>query len=122
MSIDDVISLKSRSWKRGGEGNRGRTLDQWSFEKQVAGLSLAQHHLDIPDKQFINCICIDPCSNQLQSYYVIVTCSLLSGDNMGKVRFFDLRTLDDRRHSRREVISSNSTNNPQSHYELCVML
>ena len=64
MSIDDVISLKSRSWKRGGEGGRGRTLDQWSFEKQVAGLSLAQYHLDIPDKQFINCICIDPCSNQ----------------------------------------------------------
>lgn len=65
MNIDDIISLKTQSLKRGRDRWNGRTLDQWSFEKQVAGLTLAQKHLDILDRQFINSICIDPCTNQL---------------------------------------------------------
>lgn len=51
----------------------------------------------------------------------IVLGSLLSGDNMGTIRLFDLRVLDDRSNCRRETISSNPANNPEyAHFSVVI--
>ena len=64
MSIDDVVFLKT-TIRRGYDTNPAKTaLSQWSFEKQLRELSLSHRNLEIADTKFVNCIRVDPSSNQ----------------------------------------------------------
>lgn len=65
MKTDDTVFLRTAVQRGYDVHSAKRTLSQWSFEKQLRELSLSQRNLEVADKKFVNCIRIDPSSNQL---------------------------------------------------------
>ena len=64
MKTDDTVFLRTAVQRGYDVHSAERTLSQWSFEKQLRELSLSQRNLEVADKKFVNCIRIDPSSNQ----------------------------------------------------------
>lgn len=84
-----------------------------SFVSEMKHLSLARRNFKIHNKSYISCIQVDGTENQLWSFFIVVMGSLVSGDNMGRIRLFNLRMLDNKSYFRTEIAISNSEAQPE---------
>ena len=79
------------------------------FDYLIRNLSLSRTNLNVREKNFISCLRIDNTTNQLYVFASLIQCNrLISGDNMGRIRFFDLSVLDKCQRDRSEMCVSNT--------------
>ena len=79
------------------------------FDYLIRNLSLSRTNLNVREKNFISCLRIDNTINQLYVLYMSGKLnSLVSGDNMGRIRLFDLSVLDKCQRDRSEMCVSNT--------------
>ncbi|KAK8790272.1 hypothetical protein WA588_000434, partial [Blastocystis sp. NMH] len=78
------------------------------FDYLIRNLSLSRTNLNVREKNFISCLRIDNTTNQL----------LVSGDNMGRIRLFDLSVLDKCQRDRSEMFVSNTADQQKCHTKL----
>lgn len=72
-------------------------------------MSLSRTNLTVREKNFISCLRIDNTTNQLYVWQSPSECDrLISGDNMGRIRLFDLSVLDKNQRDRSEMSVSNT--------------
>lgn len=79
------------------------------FDYLMRNLSLSRTNLNVREKNFISCLRIDNTTNQLYVLASFIQCNrLVSGDNMGRIRLFDLSVLDKCQRDRSEMFVSNT--------------
>lgn len=93
-----------------------------AFVSEIKHLSLARTNFKIHNKSYISCIQVDSTENKLYWFYTIITDSLVSGDNMGRIRLFNLRMLDNKSFFRTEVAVSNSEAHPEYDFAQSTMI
>lgn len=79
-------------------------------------LSLARKNFKVYNKSYISSIQVDSTENKLWRYFITVIVSLISGDNLGRIRLFNLRMLDNQSYFRTEIAISNSEAHPEKEY------